>query len=251
MMEINQHHLNVEAHGPESGPMIILLHHGLGSLRAWRKNLKSFVDAGFRVVEYDRWGYGGSDIRDGLGVPCFEEDVKDLAVLQENLNKPKTFLVGHSDGATIALLYAACFPERVIAMVSVGAHIYIEPRLQQGIKGVFQSYSTDDRFRRALAQIHGDKVDLVFKNWYEGWLQLEDQDWDLRPVLRTIRCPVLVIQGEADEHATKQHALDLAQVIPQAELWLIPDEGHMFPQHQPEIFNQGVLNFLEKNRGIQ
>jgi 3-oxoadipate enol-lactonase len=68
--------------------------------------------------------------------------------------------------------------------------------------------------------------------------------WDIRPRLRNIRCRVLVVQGLEDEHATPQHARDLAGAIPAAELWLVPGAGHMLPREQPEVFNPRLLGFL-------
>jgi pimeloyl-ACP methyl ester carboxylesterase len=249
-MKINRHNLNVQMHGPEEGLMVMFIHHGLGSLRAWRQQVPAFVQAGYRVVVYDRWGYGDSELRFGLGVPCFDQDVRDILTLLRRFKRNRVFLVGHSDGGTIALLFAATYPEKVIALVAIGAHVYVEPKLFQGIQGVYDSYQQNERFRRALAQIHGDKVDVVFKNWYDGWQELKGQSWDIRPVLNSINCPVLIIQGESDEHATVQHARDLAKEIPGSQLWLVPGEGHMFPQRQPDLFNQGVLEFMHKSKEI-
>ena len=69
--------------------------------------------------------------------------------------------------------------------------------------------------------------------------------WDIRPIIKQIRCPALIVQGEADEHATLQHAEDIAAEIPGAELWLIPGAGHMVPQENAELFNSRLLQFLK------
>ena len=74
---------------------------------------------------------------------------------------------------------------------------------------------------------------------------MESLSWDMRPILSHIHCPVLVVQGEQDEHATPQHAKDIAEAIPGAELWLLPGAGHMFPQENAALINPRLLQFLE------
>ena len=77
---------------------------------------------------------------------------------------------------------------------------------------------------------HGEKYEAVFHNWFDGWQHDEFRCWDMRPILGQISCPSLIVQGEADEHATPQHAKDIAEAIPGAELWLVQGARHMLPQ---------------------
>jgi pimeloyl-ACP methyl ester carboxylesterase len=241
---INDHSLYYELDGPEDGPALVLLHHGLGSTRAWRENVLELVRAGFRVIAYDRWGYGGSTTRSRLNIPAFDDDVEDLRALLDLLEIEQVDLIGHSDGGTISLHFAARFPERVRKLVLVAAHIYIEEKMIPGIESVRYTYDNEPRFRQGLNRVHGDKAASVFRNWYDGWVENAPPDWDMRPILRSITIPVLVVQGEQDEHATPQHAYDLASALPNAKLWLAPGAGHMLPQEQAEQFNCRVLEFL-------
>ncbi len=250
-MEINGHNLNVELFGPENGPSVVLLHHGLGSVKAWREQIPALIDAGYHVVAYDRWGYGGSDARAGLDLPTFDTDINDLHNMLEQLSVRQTALVGHSDGGTIALYYAAQYPEQVTCLVSVAAHIYVEPKMEPGILGIQRAFECDEHFRKGLRYAHGTKYEAVFHNWFDGWHRVESLCWDMRPILSQLRCPVLVVQGEADEHATPQHAKDIAQAIPRAELWLIPGSGHMLPQEDTNIFNSRLLQFLKQPESIE
>jgi pimeloyl-ACP methyl ester carboxylesterase len=237
-------HLHIETHGPADGSLIVLLHHGLGSTRAWRKQVPALTEAGYRVIVYDRWGYGQSEPRPYLEVPSFRDDLADLEALIGALQLPQVILVGHSDGGTIALYYAAQNPERVTSLVTVAAHIYLEPKMESGIQGIQQAFKQDARFQAGFQRVHGDKFEAVFRNWFEGWHTPKAMDWDMRPLLSKINCPTLVIQGEADEHATPQHARDIAANIPGAELWLLPEAAHMLPQENPDIFNHKLLEFL-------
>jgi pimeloyl-ACP methyl ester carboxylesterase len=244
-MLINGHNLNVEQHGSENGPSVVLLHHGLGSVRAWRGQIPVLVDAGYQVIAYDRWGYGGSDTRPELDLPTFTTDLKDLRSLLEQLGIRRTALLGHSDGGTIALYFAARYPELVSCVVTVAAHIYLEPMMEPAFLGIRQSFETDERFRSGLKHAHGDKYNAVFHNWFDGWHRFEFLTWDMRPVLTQIRCPTLIVQGEADEHGTPQHAMDIVEALPGAELWLLPGAGHMLPQENANLFNPRLIQFLD------
>lgn len=240
----NGHRLYYEIHGPEDAPAIVLLHHGLGSTRAWRKQVPVLVDAGYRVLVYDRWGYGASENRAGLDVPGFESDLADLDTLLTTCDFQLATLIGHSDGGTLALYFAAKYPERVKVLVTVAAHIYLEAKMQPGILGIRQGFEQDERFRKGMQLAHGDKFESVFHNWFDSWHQPAALDWDMRPMLSQIACPTLVIQGEHDEHAKPQHAIDITDNISGAELWMVENAAHMLPQEMPDIFNKKVLEFL-------
>ena len=242
------HALYWERCGRETDPAVILLHHGLGSTRAWKGQLTALARRGWQVVAYDRWGYGRSSPRPSLDLPTFATDVHDLGALLDSLRIRRAALVGHSDGGTTALYFAAQYPERVAALVTVAAHIYLEPTMVPGILGIRQAHDADPRFREGLRRAHGELAEAVFRSWYEGWVQPGHLTWDMRPMLRGVRCPALVIQGEADEHATQQHARDLAEAVADGSLWLVPGVGHMPPQDAPDEFNRRVLVFLEPFR---
>jgi pimeloyl-ACP methyl ester carboxylesterase len=237
----------VEIFGPEDGDAAVLLHHGLGSTRAWKEQIPVFAGAGLRVIAYDRWGYGASDPRQGLGIPGFEQDVADLERLLDHLEIHQAHLVGHSDGGTIALYFAARYPKRVKKLVTIAAHVYVEEKMDPGIQAVAASYAHDKRLRRGLERVHGAKADQVFRNWYEGWRTEENRAWDMRSLLKTVQAQALVIQGSLDEHATPQHAADLAEALPQGDLWLVPGAGHMVPQENADVFNPRVLQFLTRH----
>jgi len=104
---VNGHTLDYEVVGPENGPVVVLLHTGLGSMRAWRGQVPALVEAGYKVMAYDRWGYGDSDTRPRLDLPSFSTDLNELNCLMEQLGIQRAALIGHSDGGTIALYFAA------------------------------------------------------------------------------------------------------------------------------------------------
>jgi pimeloyl-ACP methyl ester carboxylesterase len=243
-LTVQGHRLYVEVHGSAADPAVVLLHHGLGSTRAWKEQIPAFEPAGLRVVAYDRWGYGASAERIGLGIPDFAQDVADLGELLNQLEIERAHLVGHSDGGTIALAFAARETRRVNRLVTVAAHIYIEAKMAPGIQRVAAAFEGDPRFRRSLDRVHSGRGEQVFQNWYTGWYREATQDWDMRPLLKQVQAPALVIQGLKDEHAAPQHAVDLAEALPCAELWLVEEAAHMLPQENAGVFNPRVLQFL-------
>lgn len=244
LVSVNGHHIYVETHGLLQGPPVILLHHGIGSARSWKEQTPVLAKAGYHTLVYDRWGHGKSEARPRLGMPYFEEDLADLEFLLNWFRLQRVVLIGHSDGGKIAMYYAARCPQRVVSLLVVSTHIYVEPKMGTGIQGVLQNFETDYRFREKLRRVHGDKAEALFRLWYEGWTDPRNLSWDMRPILSQISCPTLVIQGEKDEHATPQHARDIAKAIPDAELWLVPEATHMLPQDFPETFNSRMLEFL-------
>jgi pimeloyl-ACP methyl ester carboxylesterase len=247
-MLVNGHNLLVEQHGPQNGPVVVLLHHGLGSLMAWKEQIPVLVNAGWHVIAYDRWGYGGSDDRPALDLPDFASDLADLQAILAVTGTQQAALVGHSDGGTIALYFAVHYPKIVTCLVLVAAHIYVELKMEPSIIAIKQAFDHDERFRHGLHRAHGEKYPSTFRNWFDGWHRMDSLSWDMRPILSQIRCPTLVVQGKQDEHATPQHARDIAAAIPGAELWLLTGACHMLPQEHADQFNPRLLEFLNLHR---
>lgn len=249
-LEINGHNLYIETFGPDSGEAILLLHHGLGAVRSWKEQKHVFSQSGYRVVVYDRWGHGKSTARETWSMPYFKDDLADLQAILDILEIPRAVLIGHSDGGKIAMHYTITNPNRVISLVIVSAHIYIEDKMNFGIKSVKHDFKHDHRFQAKMRRVHGEKSDALFWGWYNGWTRADILEWDMRPDIRQISCPTLVIQGIEDEHASSQHAQDIAAAIPHSELWLVPEAGHMLPQDHAEEFNQRVLEFIKQTMTV-
>lgn len=247
-LEIHGHRLFVELHGPPEGEAVVLLHHGLGAVQSWKGQIPALVEAGYRVIAYDRWGHGRSSPRPRYGMPAFEADLADLEALLAALDAPRPALIGHSDGGKIAMYYAAARPERVAALVIVSTNVYIEAGMEAGILGVRRQFYQEPVFREKLRRVHGEKTEALFRGWFEGWTDPQQRAWDMRPQMAKIGCPALLVHGCEDEHASPQHAAAAAAAIPGAELWLVPGAGHMLPQDFPQAFNAGVLEFLRKAR---
>ncbi len=243
MLALDDHRLYWERYGNRSHPCLLLLHHGLGSIRSWRRQIPAFLEAGWQVLVYDRWGYGRSDVRSIFQHAYLAQDAEEAIALLDEQGVEKVTLVGHSDGGSIALLMAAQHPERVQALVVVAAHIYFEPKMVTGLAGIAQA-AIDSALIGGLEREHGQRARGLLHAWVEHWQAPESQSLDMRGMLPAISSRTLVIQGELDEHATARHAIDIAEGVQQGDVWLIPDVGHMPPHEIPETFNQRVLEFL-------
>jgi len=241
--EINGHKLYWEQYGANDAPVLLLLHHGLGSIRSWRRQIGAFANAGWRVIVYDRWGYGRSDFRPQFDEFFLLKDAEEAHALLNHLDIHRLSLLGHSDGGSIALLMAAERPDLIERMVVVAAHIYFEPTMLPGLELISEA-SKHPPDSKALDRDHGDRARHLVDSWVQYWKESEPQKLDMRERLPKITCPTLVIQGELDEHATPQHALDISEGVQEGQLWLIPDIHHMPPHEIPEEFNQRVLRFL-------
>lgn len=244
-LQLADHELYYEIHGPAQGVPVICLHHGLGSLLSWRYQVDALLEAGCKVILYDRWGYGRSSRRESYVIPGFTPDLIDLELLVDQLVGDRVVLVGHSDGGSIGLLFATRHPDKVVGLASLAAHAFIEPKMETGIREVSARYDHDVNFRAALQRHHGEKYPQVFQGWLHGWLNPVNAYWDIRSELGRISCPVLILQGLEDEHATAQHAREIATSIQNADLFLAPGADHMMQQQQVTMFNRQLIGFLE------
>ncbi len=244
-IEIHDHQLYWERYGAPSDPLILMLHHGLGSIRSWRRQIPAFVQEHWQVLLYDRWGYSRSDERPYFQEGYLLDDTAEAFLLLQALGVKELTLLGHSDGGTIALLMASKQPQRIKAIVVVAAHIYFEPPMADGLDLIAQSVS-DPRVLAGLKREHGERALRLVDAWLKHWKSADPASLSMRHLLVEITCPTLVIQGELDEHATSQHAIDIAEGVQKGELWLIPDVKHMPPSETPDLFNQRVLDFLAR-----
>lgn len=250
-IEVRGHRLYLERNDKDNAPLVVLLHHGLGSVQAWRAQMDFLQNKDFSVFVYDRWGYGHSDDRPHLDPPYFEEDVRDLAEILAHETKPLV-LVGHSDGGNVALTYASRYGRDLFGVIVIAAHIYFEPKMAKGIQELWRSYQNNETFQTSLNHIHCGKV--VFERWFQAWSKI-GIEWDMRSMCSLISCPVLVLQGSEDEHASVQHAFDLAAALPFGKVRILEGADHMLPQKTSALFNQilfeTLLDFQMGNQHVQ
>jgi pimeloyl-ACP methyl ester carboxylesterase len=186
------------------GPTLVLLHEGLGSVGLWRDVPRRLHEqTGCAVMTYSRRGNGFSSALDRPRQPRYmhDEALDVLPALLERMHVERPLLVGHSDGGSIALIYAGAFPDRVAGLVLLAPHVFVEEISVRSIAAIGISYREDAGLRERLARHHRD-VDRTFYGWHDVWLSSEFRDWNIEEYLPRIGAPVIMIQGRHDEYGT-------------------------------------------------
>ncbi|MGI9018233.1 MAG: alpha/beta fold hydrolase [Euzebya sp.] len=187
---------------------LVFLHEGLGSLRLWRTFPADVAHAtGRRALVYSRHGYGASAvISEPHTVDYMHHEAQViLPEVFDRLGYESPVLIGHSDGASIALIRAAT-STTTAAVVAMAPHVIVEEVALEGIRQTGVEFGTSALPER-LGRYHTD-AHATFRGWHDIWLSEEFTDWDLRPLLAGVTCPVLAVQGQQDQYATMRQ-LDL------------------------------------------
>lgn len=236
-------HLEIAARA-KGRPDLLLLHEGLGSVSMWRDFPQRLAErTGARVVAYSRAGFGRSSARDAPFTERFmhEEALEVLPALRETLGIRQPVLVGHSTGASIALIHASAAP--VAGMVAMAPFAFVEDSNLEAIRAARSRYAD---IRDRLAR-HHDDVDAVFYGWSDLWLDPAFRGWNLDVELRRIRAPILAILGERDEYCTPAQ---LERIVERArnarvETLRLPMSGHAPHRDEPEVVLDAVQRFIE------
>jgi pimeloyl-ACP methyl ester carboxylesterase len=185
-----------------SSPALVLLHEGLGSVAMWRDFPARVAAAtGRRTLTYSREGYGASPPLRAPRRPDYmhREALETLPTLLSERGAAAPILVGHSDGASIALIHAGA-GRAVRGVVAMAPHVFVEDVTIRSIEAARKAWRSTD-LRARLERYHDD-VDGAFCGWNDIWLDPAFRDWNIESFLPGITCPVLAIQGLGDEYGT-------------------------------------------------
>jgi len=242
--------------GPPAGEAatLVLLHEGLGCVALWKAFPERLAEAtGLGVMAYSRRGYGGSD---PVAVPrpltyMHDEGLEVLPAVLDAAGIETAVLLGHSDGASIALINAGGVRDpRVRALVLMAPHVFNEELSVRSITEAKHAYETGG-LRDQLARYHGDNVDCAFWGWNRAWLDPGFLEWNIEEFLPAIRIPCLLIQGEDDQYGTvKQVEAIQRQVGGPADLLMLPDCRHSPQRDQPERTLEAVKRFVQSLAGV-
>jgi pimeloyl-ACP methyl ester carboxylesterase len=232
--------------GDAARPTLVFLHEGLGSMALWR-DFPDRVAArlGLRALVYSRFGYGRSDGLRAKRDCCFmhDEALRVLPPLLDALAIERPLLVGHSDGASIALIHAAASGRPVRALVLMAPHVFIEPVCIASITRIREAYRTTD-LRDRLAKYH-ERVDDAFLGWADIWVAPEFLSWSIEPLVAGVGAPMLLIQGLEDEYGTLEQLDRIAAraTLPTSRLEL-PRCGHSPHRDQPAAVLEAIATFV-------
>jgi pimeloyl-ACP methyl ester carboxylesterase len=237
-----------------SAPLVVFLHEGLGSLSMWKDFPQQLCDAaGVRGLVYSRPGYGRSTPRpaeEAWGLDFMHRQAHEvlptlLQALDVDATHDKPWLLGHSDGASIALLYAAKFRDAIAGTIVLAPHILVEELSVQSIAEAKAAYENTD-LRQRLAK-HHDDPDSAFWGWNRIWLHPPFKQWTIEEEVRTIACPLLAVQGLDDEYGTLEQIRGIARRVPHTVLLELPNCGHSPHRDQPEALTASATRFIHSN----
>lgn len=237
---------------------VVLLHEGLGSVAAWRDfpaRLAQVLDE--PVMAYSRAGYGQSEAVAAARDPAFmhHEARVLLPALLQALGIERPILVGHSDGASIALIYAGSLADSASAKTSRDApspqplgvavmapHLFVEQITVDEIAKVAAGFDAGGLAQR-LSRYHRDPV-ASFRSWADVWLSATFRQWNIEACVSAIRCPLLAIQGRDDQYGTRLQVDRIAQLAPQAKILMLSDCRHSPHQEQPAAVLSALTGFV-------
>ncbi len=232
-------------------PLMIFLHEGLGSVAMWKDFPQRLCEAAnCRGLVYSRPGYGKSSPRaedeswqpDFMHQQAFEVLPALLKALNIDTAVQKPWLFGHSDGGSIALLFAAKYPMNTMGTIVLAPHILVEEISISSIEKAKLAYQTTDLHSK-LARFHND-VDSAFWGWNDIWLSPEFRHWNLTQAIKTITCPLLAVQGLDDEYGTMEQIHGIKRVLPHTQLLVLNNCGHSPHRDQPNVLIEACTAFI-------
>ena len=229
-------------------PVLVFLHEGLGSVALWKDFPERVSHAtGCPAVVYSRYGYGKSDPLAGArGVDYMHREALEvLPELLDALSIRNPILIGHSDGASIALIHAGTGSRPVRGLVLLAPHVFVEDITVESIAGakvVFEKTNLPAK----LARYHDD-AESTFRAWNDIWLHPDFRRWNIEEYLPGVTCPALLIQGEDDQYGTVAQVKAIArQVSGPVETLILPNCAHSPHVDQQQATVGSIARFVAR-----
>jgi len=226
---------------------LVFLHEGLGSISLWKDFPERLAAAcGCNALVYSRYGNGFSEALAGPRMTDYmhREALDVLPELLQRLSIRDPILFGHSDGASIALLYEGMAPGRARGLILLAPHVFVEDLTIRNIHAAKIAYeSTDLRIR--LGRHHAD-VERTFRGWNDIWLHEDFRRWNIEECLAAIQCPVLAMQGAEDEYGTFEQIERIATQATTVELRKLDDCRHSPHRDQPDAVIGATVSFVKR-----
>ena len=244
------------AAGEALTPLVVFLHEGLGSLAMWKDFPQQLCAAAHcRGLVISRPGYGQSTPlpagtrwnSDFLERQALEVLPAALAALGVDASAQPLWLLGHSDGASIALIYAAAFPANVMGMVALAPHCFVEDQTVASIAAL-QAPEVRSALLARLARYHRAPTP-VFEAWSRIWLDAAFRSWSIADRMLCIGCPVLAVQGLDDEYGSLEQIRSIARAVSGTRLLELASCGHSPHRDQPLALVAAICSLMNHNEG--
>jgi len=250
-LQVDGHKLEFAWHGPrpDEAPTLVFLHEGLGCVALWRDfPAKLAAATGCGALVYSRLGYGKSDPCE-LPRPISFMHTEGLEVLAPVLTAAgirDCILVGHSDGGSIAIIYAGGTPAVPLrGLITAAAHVFCEQLSVDSIEIARTQYEHHD-LRQKLERYHGANTKFAFRGWNDVWLHPDFMQWNIEEYLPGIKVPMLAIQGQDDQYGTAaQIEAIAAKTGPRTQTLLLPNCRHAPHMEQEQATLDATQNFIQ------
>jgi pimeloyl-ACP methyl ester carboxylesterase len=241
--------LRIPARIPQTRELVFL-HEGLGSVSHWKDFPSRLADAtGCPVTVYSRYGSGNSDLLAEARAVTYmhDEALATLPDLLTRLDIDEPILIGHSDGASIALIHAGA-NDRVRGLVLLAPHVFVEDLSVASIAEAKVKFQTTN-LPEKLARHHRDGA-RTFWGWNNIWLHPDFRRWNIEEYLPLITCPILAIQGVDDQYGTMAQVEAIArQSAGSVEILVLQDCRHSPQRDQPEAVLEAIVKFVSRISG--
>lgn len=253
MITLNEFECYYEIHG--KGEPIVLLHHGFGCTKMWREIFPGLVSHGYRVIMYDRRGFGKSDKRDFFSFYISnryrEESIEELRQLVDFLGLKAFHLVGQCEGGVVGVDFAAAYPERVKTLMTSSTQCYSEVPMEE-----FNAAKFPRRFselevglQEKMIKWHGKEYAETLYHQFSLYGGAYGRDiFDLRPQVSLVTCPSLVLYPDRSFLFPVEQGVAFYRNLQKGELAVLPKCGHNTYEQQPEAYVRHLLEFLDRHR---
>ena len=242
-----------EIHG--QGETIILLHHGFGCTLIWKEIYPALVEAGYRVVLYDRRGYGRSEggrnfLEFYVSDRFRSESVQELEALKRELGIGPCHLIGQCEGGVVAADYAAQHPEQIRSLVTSSTQCFSTVPMTElnALKFMKAFADLHPEQREKFTGWHGSRAETLFDQFRLFGGAYGKDFFDLRNTLRAVTCPALVLFPDRSFIFEVEQGVAFYRHLLFGELMVLPDCGHNTYEERPEEYVRAVLDFFKRQR---
>ncbi|MCX5806351.1 MAG: alpha/beta hydrolase [Proteobacteria bacterium] len=249
---INNLKIYYEVHG--EGEAVIFMHHGFGCTRIWNSIYPRFTAQGYRVVMYDRRGYGRSERGDDFQ-QFYESDryrpesLEELKIIKENFGIKECHLVGQCEGGVIGVDYAIRYPNEVKTLTTASTQCYSDVPMTElnAIKFGKKYAYLEAELQAKMIGWHGEAAEINYNQFTKYGGAYGKDYFDLRPILPLVACPTMVLYPDRSAIFDVEQAVAFYRYLPKGELAVFPKCGHNTYEQKPEDYARTVLDFITRN----